>query len=83
MQTKARYYRITFNKDTFAFGEPIKASIDWEAANTTAEVSCVKFKINIKCAWLEEKTVYRVRFDRKNFKIEGQERKLINLQFMV
>jgi len=31
MQTKARHYRITFNKSTFAFGEPIKVRIDWEA----------------------------------------------------
>ena len=32
-----------------------------------AEVDCVKFKINIKCAWQEEKTVYRKWFTRKNF----------------
>ena len=33
MQTRARHYRITFNKDTFAFGEPIQVRVDWEALN--------------------------------------------------
>lgn len=62
LQTRMRHYRITLNKDTFAFGEPIKARIDWELVANTPEVSCVKFKIRIKCAWQPEKTVYRVKF---------------------
>jgi hypothetical protein len=48
-----------------------------------AEVDCVKFKINIKCAWQEEKTVYRVKFTRKNFEIRGKSHKSINLHFAV
>ena len=31
MKTTARHYRITFNKQTFYFGEPIKVRIDWES----------------------------------------------------
>jgi hypothetical protein len=33
IRTRARHYRITFNKDTFAFGEPIQVRVDWEASN--------------------------------------------------
>ena len=42
-----------------------------------AEVDCVKFKINIKCSQQEEKTVYRAKFTRKNFKIRGKSHKSI------
>ncbi len=48
-----------------------------------AEVDCVKFKINIRCAWRGEKTVYRVKFTRKNFEIRGKSHKSINLHFAV
>jgi hypothetical protein len=83
MQTKARHYRVTFNKSTFAFGEPIKVRFDWDDLNTSLDVSCVKFKIRIKCAWREEKTVYRVKFTKKNFEIKGTSVKSINLHFAV
>ena len=83
MKTRARHYRITFNKTTLAFGEPIKVRIDWEALNTSAEVSCVKFKVRTKCAWRPEKTVYRVKFFKNNFEIRGKSHKSINLHFAV
>jgi len=83
MQTRARHYRITFNKSTFTFGEPIKVRIDWEALNTSVEVRCVKFKIRIKCAWRKEKTIFRVEFPKKNFEVKGKSHKSINLHFAV
>lgn len=83
MQTKMRHYRITYNKSTFAFGEPIRVRVDWEAARNTPAVSCIKFKIKIKCAWQPEKTVYRVKFTRDNFKIVGKSHQSINVHFAV